>query len=191
MNAAAQSYPPREIERPSGLNEVEICRSSGLLATPRCSSKPADPVTGERPPDSNTYKELATEKQTPTIPCDIHGGGVRTYAKEFDEADWPRAATAIDLTKIRPVAMAAPPLVGFNDIYRSVRPGAESENDMDIPIAKAVPVNTPPSPNELVVPAVPAPGAVEIRRAEPVNSQTAPMEQPAIEAPPPAAIDFF
>ena len=191
MNAAAQSYPPRAIERPSGLKEVEICRSSGLLATPRCSAKPADPVTGERLPDANTYKELATEKQAPAIPCDIHGGGVRTYAKEFGEADWPRAATAIDLTKIRPVAVTAPPLVGFNDIYRSVRPGAESENDEDIPVAKAVPVNTPPPSAEGVVPATSASGAVEIRRAEPVNSQTAPMEQPAIEAPPPAAIDFF
>ena len=191
MNAAAQSYPPREIERPSGLKEVEICRTSGLLATPRCSAKPADPVTGEREPDSNTYKELATEKQLPTIPCDIHGGGVRTYAKEFDEADWPRAATAIDLTKIRPVAVTSPPLVGFNDIYRSVRPGAESENDEDIPVAKAVPVNTPPPAPDAALPAASAPGEVEIRRAEPVNSRTAPMEQPAIEAPPPAAIDFF
>ena len=191
MNAAAQSYPPREIERPSGLKEVEICRSSGLLATPRCSAKQADPVTGERPADANTYKELATEKQAPTIPCDIHGGGVRTYAREFDEADWPRAATAIDLTKIRPVAVTSPPLVGFNDIYRSVRPGAESENDEDIPVAKAVPVNTPPPAPDAAVPAAILPGEVEIRRAEPVNSQSAPMEQPAIEAPPPAAIDFF
>jgi penicillin-binding protein 1A len=191
MNASAQSYPPREVERPSGLKEVEICRSSGLLATPRCSVKPADKVTGQRALDANTYKELATEKQAPTIPCDIHGGGVRTYAREFDEADWPRAATAIDLTKIRPVAVTSPPLVGFNDIYRSVRPGAESENDEDIPVAKAVPVNTPPPAAEGAVPVAPASGEVEIRRAEPVKSQTAPMEQPAIEAPPPAAIDFF
>jgi len=191
MNASAQSYPPREVERPSGLKEVEICRSSGLLATPRCSAKPADTVIGQRPPEANTYKELATEKQAPTIPCDIHGGGVRTYAREFDEADWPRAATAIDLTKIRPVAVTSPPLVGFNDIYRSVRPGAESENDEDIPVAKAVPVNTPPPAAEGAVLAAPASGEVEIRRAEPVKSQTAPMEQPAIEAPPPAAMDFF
>jgi hypothetical protein len=82
-------------------------------------------------------------------------------------------------------------LVGFNDIYRSVRPGAESENDEDIPVAKAVPVNTPPPAPDVAVPAAALPGEVEIRRAEPVNSQSAPMEQPAIEAPPPAAIDFF
>ena len=192
MNAAAQSYPPREIERPSGLRDIEICRSSGLLATPRCSSKPVDPANGERPPsDAITYKELATEKQAPTIPCDIHGGGVRNYAREFDEADWPRAATAIDLTKIRPVAVTSPPLLGFNDIYRSVRPGTESENDGDIPVAKAIPVNIPPAADNAVVPASSVTDDVEIRRAEPVNSQAAPMEQPAIEAQPPAAIDFF
>jgi penicillin-binding protein 1A len=191
MNASVQSYPPREVERPSGLQEVEICRSSGLLATPRCSAKPADSATVGRAGDGNTYKELATEKQLPTIPCDIHGGGVRTYAKEFDDVDWPRAATAIDLTKIRPVAVTSPPLVGFNDIYRSVRPGAEAENDNDIPVAKAVPVNILPTSAAASAPPAAISGEVEIRRAEPVKSQTAPIEQPAIEAPPPAAIDFF
>jgi penicillin-binding protein 1A len=50
MNAAAKSYPSREIERPDGLKEVEICRSSGLLATPRCSGKPAaSAAAGEAP----------------------------------------------------------------------------------------------------------------------------------------------
>lgn len=191
MNASIQNYPPREVERPSGLQEVEICRTSGLLATPRCSAKPDDTTTNASLSDASIYKELATEKQLPSIPCDIHGGGVRTYAKEFDEADWPRAATAIDLTKIRPVAVLSPALVGFNDVYRSVRPGAESENDADIPVAKAVPVNTPPSPIDGAPEPSGATGEVEIRRAEPVNSQGAPMEQPAIEAPPPAAIDFF
>lgn len=192
INASLKSYPPQEIARPAGLKEVEICRSSGLLATPRCSSKQNSNATeNETPSTSFAYKELATEKQSPTIPCDIHGGGVRTYAKEFDEADWPRAATAIDLTKIRPIAITSPPLVGFNDIYRSVRPGAESENDEGIPVAKAVPVNTPPPAADATAATSPPAGEVEIRRAEPVNSQTIPMEQPAIEAPRPEAIDFF
>src|SRR5205814_6909265 len=36
MNAAAQSYPPREIKQPSNLKQIEICSRSGLLATDKC-----------------------------------------------------------------------------------------------------------------------------------------------------------
>lgn len=186
MNAALKIYPPREVERPPGLQDVEICRSSGLLATPRCSTKAANPVTGERPADDNVYRELATQAQLPSIPCDIHGGGVRTYAQEFNEGDWPRAATAIDLTKIRPIAVISPALLGFNDIYRSVRPGAETNNDADVPVAKAIAVNAPPPAAEATNPQ----GEVEVRRAEPVNNPSAPIEAPALELPPPEDIDL-
>jgi penicillin-binding protein 1A len=186
MNAAVKSYPSRPIERPPGLQEVEICRASGLLATPRCSTKPANPVTGERPSDSGVYKELATAEQAPTIVCDIHGGGVRTYAKAFDEADWPRAATAIDLSKIRPIAVTSPALLGFNDIYRSVRPGAEAENDASIPVAKAVAVNPAPPAAEAVDPQ----STIEVRRAEAVPKSSGTMEAPALTAPTPEDIDF-
>ena len=36
MNAAAQSYPPREIKQPSTLKQIEICSRSGQLATDKC-----------------------------------------------------------------------------------------------------------------------------------------------------------
>ena len=179
MNAAARIYPAKPVTRPPSLTRVKICRSSGLNATPRCG-------------ESNTYTELATEKQLPTIPCDIHGGGIRTYAREFEEADWPRAASAIDLTRIRPVAITSPSLVGFNDIYRSVRPGEGMENDENIPIAKAVAV-APAIPS--AEPVTGPTGEVEVRRAEPVtptqpNQPAAPLELPAITLPPPPDIDL-
>ena len=190
MNAANQAYPSAPIEKPSVLKDVEICRSSGLLVTPRCiphtpnpAASPA-PAPAAKPSDPPTYKELATEQQTPTIVCDIHGGGVRSYTKEYNQEDWPRAATSIDLTKIRPVAVQSTALVGFNDIYRSVQPGAEATNDDNIPVAKAIPLNDTP-----ITPDTPQPGpGIEVRRAEPVNPQVAPLEAPAILPPLPASI---
>jgi penicillin-binding protein 1A len=194
MAAAVKTYPPRPIAQPPGLQTVEICRSSGLLATPRCQPKTQAVSTDPDTRAGNVYKELATSEQIPKIPCDIHGGGIRAYDREFNQEDWPRAATAIDLTKIRPVAVTSPALTGYNDVYRSVRPGEEAVNDDSIPVAKAIAVNVTPPAGEATANALPVeapPGGIEIRRAEPVDSQAPPMEAPAIEAPAPDPIQFF
>jgi len=192
MNVAEKDFASKVIEKPTVLKPIEICRSSGLLVAPRCTQAPSAP---EGAPQQNaadvqtstTYKEWATEVQAPSIICDIHGGGVRNYAKEFDQDDWPKAAAAVDLSKIRPIAMTASALVGFNDVYQSVRPGAESDNDANIPVAKAIPVDTPPPSTDT---ATALPAEVEVRRAEPVNAQSQPLEAPALSVPPPAAIDL-
>src|SRR5947208_1797127 len=72
MNAAAESYPPREIKQPSTLNQVEICSRSGLLATDKCydAVKTANGDTVQR---RTTYMEIATQAQAPTELCNIHG----------------------------------------------------------------------------------------------------------------------
>ena len=192
MNVAEKDFASKVIEKPTVLKPIEICRSSGLLVAPRCTQAPSAP---EGAPQQNaadaqastTYKEWATEVQAPSIICDIHGGGVRNYAKEFDQDDWPKAAAAVDLSKIRPIAMTSSALVGFNDVYQSVRPGAESDNDANIPVAKAIPVDTPPPSTDT---ATALPAEVEVRRAEPVNAQSQPLEAPALSVPPPAAIDL-
>ena len=190
MAAAVKTYPPRPITQPPGLQTVEICRSSGLLATPRCHPKARTASTASESP--TVYKELATADQLPKIPCDIHGGGIRSYSREFNEEDWPRAASAVDLTKIRPVAVISPALIGHNDVYRSIRPGEEAENDDSIPVARAIPVNLNPDSAQPPIPVEAPPGGIEIRRAEAVESSTAPpMEAPALEAPPPDPIQFF
>jgi membrane carboxypeptidase/penicillin-binding protein len=190
MSAAVKTYPPRPVTRPPGLQTVEICRSSGLLATPRCQPKTQSVSTA--PASSSVYKELATSEQLPKIPCDIHGGGIRAYDREFNQEDWPRAASAIDLTKIRPVAVISPALIGHNDVYRSIRPGEEAVNDDSIPVAKAIPVNQTPDSTQPPAPALAPPGGVEVRRAEAVESSNAPpMEAPALEAPVPDPIQFF
>ena len=193
MNVAEKDFASKVIEKPTVLKPIEICRSSGLLVAPRCTQAPSAPEgapqqnAADAQAASTTYKEWATEVQAPSIICDIHGGGVRNYAKEFDQDDWPKAAAAVDLSKIRPIAMTSSALVGFNDVYQSVRPGAESDNDANIPVAKAIPVDTPPPSTDT---ATALPAEVEVRRAEPVNAQSQPLEAPALSVPPPAAIDL-
>ncbi len=197
MNDAARLFPAKAIAKPEGLKEVQICQTSGLLATPRCNLSFSDPATGISSSQSLVYTEYATEKQAPQIPCDIHGGGVRTYAKEFDEAGWPRAAAAVDLSTIRPVAVVAPSLLGFNDVYRAVRPGGGSFDEGSIPVAKAIPVNAPeseaaPAPDG----AAPAPSATpaaadpEVRKAEAVAPLDSPLDAPVLQLPAPPPMDF-
>ncbi len=204
MNAAAKEFPPQPVAKPSDLQEIEICRTSGLLATPRCALESQDSsgaITSSLP---LSYKEYATAAQAPQIRCDIHGGGVRNYAKQFDEGGWPRAAAAVDLSTIRPVAVSAPTLLGFNDVYQSVRPGMEVLEDGSIPVARAIAVTKEESeeaaepnsqePAPASGPPIPAaPVAVqepEVRKAESVSPLDSPLDKPVLQLPPPAPLDF-
>jgi len=141
MNASAKDFAPREFQRPSSVVPVSICRVSGLLETAHCEQEVTDP-NGQKKIEKTAYIEYATAKSKPTIPCDVHGTGLRLYAaRDQDQSEWPRAVAAIDLTMIRPVAVGAPALVGLNDVYHSVRPAALRIREDQIPVAKAEPVN--------------------------------------------------
>ena len=197
MNVAARQFPPKPIAKPGELKEVEICRTSGLLATPRCKIESSDAAGSITSSQSLAYTELAAEGEMPKIRCDIHGGGVRNYAKEYDEAGWPRAAAAVDLTKIRPVAVDSPTLLGLNDVYQAVSAMVEPSGEASIPVAKAIPVNsTGEAPKEAdkpegAKPAAPAPTPEpEVRKAEIVKPLGTPMDAPAIQLPPPPSVDF-
>ena len=109
----------------------------------------------------------------------------------------------MDLTTIRPVAVASPTLLGLNDVYQSVQPGGRGD-DTNIPVARAIAVNgeTPAADGETPADTIPVAVAVtadeapaagaepEVRRAEPVSPQEVPMDQPAIAAPTPEPITF-
>ena len=200
MNVAATGFPPQPFTKPPDLREVEICRTSGLLATPRCKFDHLDASGNIASSEPLTYTEFATEAELPQIRCDIHGGGVRNYAKQYDEAEWPRAAAAVDSATIRPIAVIAPTLLGFNDVYQSIRPGMERLDDGSIPVAKAIPVNAEksepnpdaPAGNAPTAPATPnAPAAdPEVRKAESLKPLDSPLDKPAILLPPPASVDF-
>ena len=192
MNAAGEEFPAVKLPKPDSLKPVEICRGSGLLATPRCARNGDSPEA-----DEGTFTEYGTAAQIPKIRCDIHGGGVRNYAREYDQEGWPRAAAAVDLSTVRPIAVVAPTLLGFNDVYASVKPATERSDD-DIPVARAIAVN-PANQQDLAAEELGANlisaggasvGEPEVRKAEAVRPLDSPLDVPSIQAPTPEPIPF-
>ncbi|MGB8465607.1 MAG: transglycosylase domain-containing protein [Terrimicrobiaceae bacterium] len=198
MNAAAEQLPAIKLPKPDTLKAVEICRRSGLLAAPRCAREGDPDGKGQ-----GTFTEYGTAEQLPKIRCDLHGGGVRNYAREYDQDEWPRAAAAVDLSTVRPVAVAAPTLLGLGDVYASVRAAGEKFDDT-IPVARAIAVNpiagqeadgavADASSKDQAAAAAPAPAPVaepEVRKAEAVSPLDSPLDTPSIKAPTPEPITF-
>jgi penicillin-binding protein 1A len=121
MNAAAQTYPPREIKQPSTLKQIEICSRSGQLATDKCYDA-VKSATGDTVQRRTTYMELATEAQTPTELCSIHGEPRARLAREFGSSDLPRAELAVNLSDVMPIAIKSPTLIADDDPYDSLKP---------------------------------------------------------------------
>ena len=121
MNAAAQSYPPREIKQPSNLKQIEICSRSGLLATDKCYDAVKMP-SGDTVQRRSTYMEIATLSQAPTELCNVHGEPRARLAREFGSGDLPRAALAVNLSEITPVVIRSPTLLADKDPYNSLKP---------------------------------------------------------------------
>ena len=186
MSATLASFPPKSLLVPAGLKPVEICRSSGLMPAEACRKTPSLIVT-----------EYATEAQLSNGLCDIHGGGVRNYSKDIDQDEWPRAAAAVDLTRVRPVMVSAPTLLAQNDLYRAVNPvtrGA-SVDDGSIKVARATsPDGKDPGVQGAaeitnVASVLPA-GEKEVRRAEAVRPMDLPTGMPVLTIPAPKPAEF-
>ena len=126
MNAAAQSYPPREIKQPSNLKQIEICSRSGSLATDKCYDAVKMP-SGDTVQRRTTYMEIATPSQAPTEPCNVHGEPRARLAREFGSSDLPRAALAVNLSEITPVVIRSPTLLADKDPYNSLKPTLKSQ----------------------------------------------------------------
>ncbi len=186
MNASLASFPPAPMTPPAGLKPVRICRSSGLLPTEGC-TKGQGLVT----------EQFATESQMPSLECDIHGGGVRSYNKETDQSDWPRAAAAVDLSKVRPVTVVSPTLLAQSDVYRSVNPAMQNTggDDAGVKVARATtpdgkdPVAQGTDPATNAAAALP-PGEMQVRKAEPVRPMDLPSGAPVMALPLPKPAQF-
>lgn len=184
MNASTASYPAKEIPKPAGVQTVEICSKSGLLATDKCVN--------------TTYRELATKEQMPTEPCDVHGDVRARLVRDLPDAGVPRAALAVDTSQVRPISVRGPTLLADKDPYGAVKstvkpPAPANEAKSPDPIAeapkKAAAVVAEPAESETPIlraqPVVPAeqPPEEEVRRAEPVlraqpvDPRTAPRRQ--------------
>ena len=136
MNAAAQSYPPREIKQPSNLKQIEICSRSGLLATDKCYDAVKMP-SGDTVQRRTTYMEIATPSQAPTEPCNVHGEPRARLAREFGSSDLPRAALAVNLSEITPIVIRSPTLLAEKDPYNSLKPTLKPETTPQPPTETA------------------------------------------------------
>jgi len=121
MNAAAESYPPQEVKKPSTLKQIEICSRSGQLATDKCYDAVRS-ATGDTVQRRSTYMEIATQAQAPTELCNIHGEPRARLAREFGSSDLPRAELAVNLSEVMPVAIKSPTLIADDDPYDSLKP---------------------------------------------------------------------
>src|SRR5438876_2987562 len=130
MNAAADHYPPREIKQPTstsgGLKQIEICSRSGLLATDKCYDA-VKTASGETVQRRTTYMEIGTQSQVPTEPCNVHGEPRARIARFFSSSDLPRAALAVDLSEVTPIAIKSPTLLADTDPYNSLKPTLKPE----------------------------------------------------------------
>jgi penicillin-binding protein 1A len=130
MNAAADHYPPREVKQPTstsgGLKQVEICSRSGLLATDKCYDG-VKTANGETVQRRTTYMEIGTQSQVPTEPCNVHGEPRARLARFFSSSDLPRAALAVDLSEVTPIAVKSPTLLANTDPYNSLKPTLKPE----------------------------------------------------------------
>ncbi len=213
MNAASEHYPPREIKKPGGLKQVEICSRSGLLATDKCYDDTKS-GTGDVVKRRTTYMEIGTAAQLPSEPCNIHGEPTTRLVRDLpSEGNLPRAELAVDLSKVEPVIVKSPPLLAEKDPYNSAKAPVKTEAvaeqeagqkeatpKIDNPVAadrvipanppKAEPVKTPDSaaPIKKAIPVEPQEEKpVEIRRAQPVGPLDEEQEKPILKAatPPP------
>jgi penicillin-binding protein 1A len=180
MNAAAQSYPPREFKEPSTLKRFEICSRSGQLATDKCYD-PVKSPSGDTVQRRTTYMEIATEAQAPTEFCTVHGEPRARIAREFGTSDLPRAELAVNVNEVTPVAIKSPTLIADHDPYDSIKATAipdptpqphartvENEDTENRPGTNAV--NSPANTASVNAPSSKtAQSAPEIRKAVPVD----------------------
>ena len=160
MNSSREEFPSTLMKPPVTVEQVEVCRLSGEAATDKCIEKVRGP-DGTEVSESTVYTEYARIGKGPTTACPLHSGGPKSFVKEFQEEEWPRAAAAIDLTKVRPVDVSSLPVVGAADPYESFSPTSMAVMAAQVPVAEAEAV-TPPAG----APAAAQPAVQEVRAAQ-------------------------
>src|SRR5207248_6225851 len=174
MNASAESYPPKDISQPRGLERVSICAKSGLLATDKCAEriKTSEGETEEK----TTYLEIVTSDQTPTEPCDVHGELHASLTRDLPPSEFPRAALAVDTNAVTPITPKGPTLLATRDPYNSVHAMVYPKPTFSPPEAeKAVTSEEMPDPTKPVlkaIPVQPAEGEASAPSSAPVPTDT-------------------
>ena len=161
MNASITRYPAKELAKPPAVQKVEICSTSGLLATDKC----FETKKGEGANIPTTYQELATKEQMPTEPCNVHGDARSRIVRDMPDAGVPRASLAVDTGQVKPVALKGPTLLADNDPYNAVKATVKPPKPADPANNEVKPVIPPPDPAEQAA----AQEEAQILRAEPVQ----------------------
>ena len=191
MNSSREDFPSAPLKAPVTVEQVEVCRLSGELATDKCLEKIRGD-DGTEVTESTVYTEYTRIGKGPSTPCSLHSGGPKSFVREFSEEEWPRAAAAVDLSKIPPVNVSSMPVVGAADPYNSISPASMAVMAAEMPVAKAEAVN----PSALPPGAPGAPGEngaapPQVRAAEAAGVAAAVQtERPQMELPPPPPIRF-
>jgi len=191
MNSSREEFPSTPLKRPVTAEPVEVCRLSGELATDKCVEK-IRRADGSESVETTAYTEYARIGKAPTAQCSLHSGGPKSFVKEFAEEEWPRAAAAVDLSKVRPVNVSSSPLVGAADPYESVSPATMAVMAAEMPVAQAEAVNPSSLPSagagQNGAGSAPLP---EVRPAEATGVAAAVQtERPQMSLPPPPPIRF-
>ena len=160
MNSSREEFPSAVMKPPVTVEQVEVCRLTGEAATDKCIEKVRGP-DGTEVSESTVYTEYARIGKGPTTACPLHSGGPKSFVKEFQEEEWPRAAAAIDLTKVRPVDVSSLPVVGAADPYESFSPASMAVMAAQVPVAEAEAVSPPTG-----APAAAQPAVQEVRAAQ-------------------------
>ena len=160
MNSSREEFPSAVMKPPVTVEQVEVCRLTGEAATDKCIEKVRGP-DGTEVSESTVYTEYARIGKGPTTACPLHSGGPKSFVKEFQEEEWPRAAAAIDLSKIRPVDVSSLPVVGAADPYESFSPASMAVMAAQVPVAEAEAVSPPAG-----APAAAQPAVQEVRAAQ-------------------------
>jgi len=160
MNSSREEFPSAVMKPPVTVEQVEVCRLTGEAATDKCIEKVRGP-DGTEVSESTVYTEYARIGKGPTTACPLHSGGPKSFVKEFQEEEWPRAAAAIDLSKIRPVDVSSLPVVGAADPYESFSPASMAVMAAEVPVAEAEAVSPPAG-----APAAAQPAVQEVRAAQ-------------------------
>jgi hypothetical protein len=71
--------------------------------------------------------EIGTQSQVPTEPCNVHGEPRARLARFFSSSDLPRAALAVNLSEVTPIAVKSPTLLADKDPYSSLKPTLKPE----------------------------------------------------------------
>ena len=171
MKATFDAYKPQEIVQPKGIIRVEICRSSGGLATAKCLEN------GVR----TTYQEICTEAQAPKDPCPVHSGISAVTVAGKPSPEGVMRARAVESHSLKTVALTGPTVLGSDPygsnmaLERQVQLAgvgygqAPLNSTREIPIGgDPVPPRDAPPPRPIVVPPPPN-SAVKLEQPEPLK----------------------